>query len=281
MPKCFAKTEYITLYKIKIYFEDKIFTIFIRYLEFRVLPTLDSLIKSNRNPSTLIAYSLASILRFLTAESISNDESDWVFSGRYLYKPTGPSTKLLRPIVEYEKSLTVDFNTGEYKFANNADKSLPKKLHRLFVDLKQNPLLFEKEMIGLVESLFDLKDYNEEKRDNWRLWFQKVVNWYRKIAEDEFNGKGHLETVRLMIEKEHSLNEGDLEGLVNKIVDETPVIDLHTHLFPPSHGHLFSHGIDELLTYHYLVAEYFMIADSSITPESKYKYTQSNNRNIV
>ena len=33
------------------------------------------------------------------------------------------------------------------------------------------------------------------------------------------------------------------------------VIDLHTHLFPPSHGDLMLY-IDELLTYHYLVSEF-------------------------
>jgi hypothetical protein len=38
------------------------------------------------------------------------------------------------------------------------------------------------------------------------------------------------------------------------------VIDLHTHLFPPSHGPLMLWGIDELLTYHYLVAEFFQTA---------------------
>jgi hypothetical protein len=29
------------------------------------------------------------------------------------------------------------------------------------------------------------------------------------------------------------------------------VIDVHTHLFPPSHGDLMLWGIDALLTYHY------------------------------
>jgi hypothetical protein len=32
---------------------------------------------------------------------------------------------------------------------------------------------------------------------------------------------------------------------------------VHTHLFPDTHGELMLWGIDELLTYHYLVAEYF------------------------
>eukprot|EP00536_Pseudo-nitzschia_multiseries_P018301 jgi/Psemu1/248653/estExt_Genewise1.C_23640008 len=47
-------------------------------------------------------------------------------------------------------------------------------------------------------------------------------------------------------------------------------IDLHTHLLPPTHGALCLWGIDELLTYHYLVAEYFVTAPPSVTPERFY-----------
>mmetsp|Transcript_6656 Transcript_6656/g.19163 ORF Transcript_6656/g.19163 Transcript_6656/m.19163 type:complete len:480 (-) Transcript_6656:389-1828(-) len=45
-------------------------------------------------------------------------------------------------------------------------------------------------------------------------------------------------------------------------------IDLHTHLLPPTHGALCLWGIDELLTYHYLVAEYFITAPASVSPET-------------
>ncbi|CAJ1955517.1 unnamed protein product [Cylindrotheca closterium] len=47
-------------------------------------------------------------------------------------------------------------------------------------------------------------------------------------------------------------------------------IDLHTHLLPPTHGPLCLWGIDELLTYHYLVAEYFITAPASMTPKLFY-----------
>jgi len=43
----------------------------------------------------------------------------------------------------------------------------------------------------------------------------------------------------------------------------TPVIDVHTHVFPPEFDGLFLHGIDELLTYHYLIAETFRSTDLS------------------
>jgi hypothetical protein len=41
------------------------------------------------------------------------------------------------------------------------------------------------------------------------------------------------------------------------IVRHAPVIDMHTHLFAPQFGAMNLGGIDELLTYHYLLAELF------------------------
>src|SRR5436190_10370295 len=46
-----------------------------------------------------------------------------------------------------------------------------------------------------------------------------------------------------------------LASQVEKIVGRTPVNDIHTHLYDPAFGDLLLWGIDELLTYHYLVAE--------------------------
>ncbi len=52
-----------------------------------------------------------------------------------------------------------------------------------------------------------------------------------------------------------------LRALVHEIVDETPVFDIHTHLYDPAFGELLLWGIDELLVYHYLVAEAFRWID--------------------
>ncbi len=48
-------------------------------------------------------------------------------------------------------------------------------------------------------------------------------------------------------------------------VAQTTVTDVHTHLFPPSHGKLLLWGVDEVLTYHYLVAELFTVAPAELT----------------
>lgn len=44
---------------------------------------------------------------------------------------------------------------------------------------------------------------------------------------------------------------------VEQVVKSTPVFDIHTHLYDPAFGDLLLWGIDDLLTYHYLVAESF------------------------
>lgn len=48
---------------------------------------------------------------------------------------------------------------------------------------------------------------------------------------------------------------------VERIVMTTPVTDIHTHLYDPGLGDLLLWGIDELLIYHYLVAETFRFTD--------------------
>ena len=60
-------------------------------------------------------------------------------------------------------------------------------------------------------------------------------------------------------------NVASLERGVRKAVAEATITDIHTHLFPPSHGDLLSWGLDELLTYHYLVAELFSVAPTTLT----------------
>lgn len=49
----------------------------------------------------------------------------------------------------------------------------------------------------------------------------------------------------------------ELKKVVDCVVRETKITDLHTHLYSPSFGKLLLWGVDELLTYHYLIAEFF------------------------
>lgn len=75
----------------------------------------------------------------------------------------------------------------------------------------------------------------------------------------------------------------DLSAMVRRIVRETPVWDLHTHLYPASFGTplpgkagsadpngLLLWGVDELLTYHYLIAEVFRVVPASQLPYEQF-----------
>src|SRR5258705_5402305 len=48
---------------------------------------------------------------------------------------------------------------------------------------------------------------------------------------------------------------------IEDIVLSTPIVDVHTHLYDPAFKELLLWGIDDLLVYHYLVAEVFRYID--------------------
>lgn len=56
-------------------------------------------------------------------------------------------------------------------------------------------------------------------------------------------------------------DSGDIRRMVKDAVAGAKVTDLHTHLYSPEFGPLMLWGIDETLTYHYLIAEAFRRLD--------------------
>lgn len=70
-----------------------------------------------------------------------------------------------------------------------------------------------------------------------------------------------------------------LTQTVHQIVQDTPVFDIHTHLFPPAFANLVSWGIDELLTYHYLIAELFRCGD--IDPNRFWSASRPEQANLI
>ena len=64
-----------------------------------------------------------------------------------------------------------------------------------------------------------------------------------------------------------ALEPSQIPAVVEDVLATTPFIDIHTHLFSPPFGKLGLWGIDELLTYHYLEAEFFRYSD---TPPERY-----------
>ena len=71
----------------------------------------------------------------------------------------------------------------------------------------------------------------------------------------------------------------DVRRETARIVAETPVFDMHTHLFPPEFGALSKWGIDNLLTYHYLVAEVMRASD--VRPDQFRKMSQAAQADLI
>jgi hypothetical protein len=81
----------------------------------------------------------------------------------------------------------------------------------------------------------------------------------------------------------------DLSQTISRILADQPVRDMHTHLYPPSFGTpvpnasgktdpagLMLYGVDELITYHYLIAEVFRVVPASVLSyEQFYKMPKS------
>src|ERR1700743_2749129 len=74
-------------------------------------------------------------------------------------------------------------------------------------------------------------------------------------------------------------NRAAIEKAVTKALRDQPIVDMHTHLYTPEFGTpntnrtgktdpngLLLWGLDELLTYHYLVAEVFRIVPATELP---------------
>jgi len=75
------------------------------------------------------------------------------------------------------------------------------------------------------------------------------------------------------------LKSEQLRQAVEEVLASTPFIDIHTHLYSPSFGALGLWGIDELLTYHYLEAEFFRSSDT--TPKQYWKFSRKEKADAI
>ncbi len=76
-----------------------------------------------------------------------------------------------------------------------------------------------------------------------------------------------------------ALSPMDIGPAVSRIVHETPVLDMHTHLYAPAFGELLLYGVDELLTYHYLIAE--VLRAAPIDAAAFYGMTKREQANLI
>ncbi len=81
------------------------------------------------------------------------------------------------------------------------------------------------------------------------------------------------------VESVEKLASADIRRTVNSIIADTPVIDMHTHLFAPQFGAHGLWGVDELVTYHYLIAELFR--SSPLDPDSFFKLDKQAQADLI
>ena len=82
-----------------------------------------------------------------------------------------------------------------------------------------------------------------------------------------------------MIPVDELIKPAELQRHVEDTVQRTPVIDVHTHLYPASFAGLCLWGIDELVNYHYLVAEVFR--SSSVTAQQFWAMTKPQQADLI
>lgn len=78
----------------------------------------------------------------------------------------------------------------------------------------------------------------------------------------------------------NKISSSNLESSIREIVNNCPIIDVHSHLFPSAHLELCLFGIDHLLTYHYLISELFIVW-SQLSVSDFYQLSLENQANIV
>ena len=83
----------------------------------------------------------------------------------------------------------------------------------------------------------------------------------------------------MTIQKAETLPIASLPKIVDDVVQSQEIIDIHTHLFAPAFGNLLLWGIDELLTYHYLIAETFR--KSSVTYDQFWSKPKSEQADLI
>ena len=82
-----------------------------------------------------------------------------------------------------------------------------------------------------------------------------------------------------MVQGELLTDKEALRRHLEVTVNKTPAIDVHTHIYPPAFKGLCLSGIDELLTYHYLIAE--CLRSSALSHSSFWSLTKAERADLV
>ncbi|KAI9908071.1 hypothetical protein PsorP6_003533 [Peronosclerospora sorghi] len=207
-------------------------------------------------PTPFMALAAALTLRYLTpshADVKRESPQETIFVGQI--EPISDTTSIIDSLTDetwdYVPGLTANLSTGKYEFDDGEHGRIARILWRASQDVQQasksssdalpkSPLAEASSRLGILSSVdaFDLT------KQVYALFAADVAALYHRLVSGK---KTAIETLQDVLR-----NHQTSEHVATK--DEAvEITDVHTHLFPPSHGNLMLCGVNELLTYHYPV----------------------------
>ncbi|TDH74251.1 hypothetical protein CCR75_001438 [Bremia lactucae] len=244
-------------------------------------------------PSSFMAFATAVALRFLTpSQNDARHEASTIFVGQM--DPINDNTPLYSITDEtwnYDSGLTANVSTGKYSFDDGENGRVSRLLcsasQRVLSNRKSSSNQFPKSVrakpsfevssevgVAIASVLSSVKGFDLTK-DVYVSFAADVAALYHRLISGKQTA---LETLQDIL-RNHSTSEylatkEEVTTFVREAVASVQVIDVHTHLFPPSHGNLMLWGINELLTYHYLVAEFLQTSRIQVEEFNSYPKEQ-------
>ena len=272
-------------------------------LGIRLVPTIAASIQAVGLPGPAFAYAVAAMLRFLTPLGPQPRLDQGIFCGRMdevvSVEESDPNNKNGggsggSSEITYAGSLKADFAAGTYDF-KDGDGTVPRLLYGAKAAADAAALVDVGHGVGrmaiLQQAVAKVLGLQAGLDPVTSASFASLVaTLYVKLLD----GTPCMDVLRPLVEAAEEpssaggndalsrpLRLGDIAGVVTEEMTKVQVVDLHTHLFPPSHGDLMLWGIDELLTYHYLIAEYFQTAPRAMTPDRFFALSKSAQADLI
>ncbi|POM63475.1 LOW QUALITY PROTEIN: Hypothetical protein PHPALM_21114, partial [Phytophthora palmivora] len=242
------------------------------------------------HPSVFMAFVTAVILRYLTPTQTDSKKEHG--SGPEVFVGAMDSIQDRTPIYStsektwvYANGLTANISTGKYEFLDGENGHTAKLLWKpTGIDASKSssndfPKSARAESSSEVSSgvgitvasvLSSVKGF-DLTNDAYASFAADVAALYQRLLSGKQTA---LETLSDVL-RNHNISEylatkEEVATFVREAVAGVQIIDVHTHLFPPSHGKLMLWGVNELLTYHYLVAEFLQTANMQVEEFNSY-----------
>lgn len=248
-------------------------------LSIRLLSTANAALASTSeyHMSPVFAFAIAVALRFLTPFStqIKETERGPVFQGALDLKSVVAATCEPEESNEYVTGLFVHSKSRTYDF-RDPNPFIPKLLMKVGT---QGHAMLPSDIRAIITQALGCLDGVDLKSKSYQKFSHSVSNLYLQMLPHSPSGS-IMDVLETVVHPKELVSTFNIGTMVESAVQKTKIIDVHTHLFPPSHGQLMLWGIDELLTYHYLVAEYFMTA-STFTPDAFYAKPKSEQADLI